>query len=121
MQNQRTLELLCGELSFLKIGGYGRQFRHSNWRPTRLFRDSPLCPNFEPDAPRQPCERCPLFQFVPQEKREKSLPCHHIPMNENGDTIASLYRKGDQARMDEAVKRWLEATIEELRAVRPHD
>src|SRR3954466_286829 len=114
MLDRRTLQLLCCELSFLKVGGYGRKLRHSNWRATLMFRDSPVCLNFEPDSPHQPCERCSLFEFVPEQKRNTRMPCHHIQLNNKGETIATLYRKDTQEEMDAAVKHWLETTIEKL-------
>ena len=117
MQSRRirhTLQLLGNELSFLRLGGYGRPFR-SQWRPTLIFRDSPVCMNFESGAPHQPCERCPLFEFVPEEKRQTFMPCHHIALNERGDTVASLSQNGTQEQLDKAVRHWLEATIDKLR------
>lgn len=113
MADRRTLQLLCCELSFLKVGGYGHKFR-SDWRPTLIFRDSPVCLNFEPGAPRQPCERCSLFQFVPANRRTALIPCHHIALNQSGDTVASLYQNSTQEELDVAVKSWLEATIDTL-------
>lgn len=111
---EKLCKLLSEELSFLELGGYGRAFR-SQWRPTLIFRDSPLCLNFDYSAPPQPCERCPLFQFVPEEKRQTFTPCHHIPLNAEGDTPASLYRSGTQEQLDVAVRKWLQDTIDKLR------
>ncbi len=112
-RRRNTLQLLVNELSFLKGGGYGRPFR-SQWRPTLMFRDSPICLNFDSGAPLQPCERCSLFEFIPEAKRNDRVPCHSIPLNEPGDTITSMYEVGSQQQLDNAVHRWLEATIQKL-------
>ena len=116
MQDRRcrcTLQVLDNELSFLKLGGYGRPFR-SEWRPTLIFRDSPTCLNFESGAPHQPCERCPLFEFIPEDRRKTLMPCHQIPLDSEGATVASLYQHGTQQQLDKAVRNWLEAAIEKL-------
>jgi len=114
MPDQRTLQLLCCELSFFKVGGYGHPLG-GEWRPTLLFWDSPVCLNFDSSAPHQPCERCVFFQFVPEAKRFSLIPCHHIPLNAKGETIHSLYRSGTQDGLDQTVKHWLETTIDELK------
>ena len=110
MLDSRTLRVVCCELQFLNLGGYGRPFR-SQWRPTLIFRDSPICLNFDSGAPLQPCERCSLFQFIPEEKRNFHVPCHFIPLNQRGETVASIYQTGTQEDLDAAVRAWLEATI----------
>ena len=115
MQDYRgrcTLQLLGNELRFLRLRGYGRPFR-SEWRPTLIFRDSPVCLNFESSAPHQPCERCPLFEFVPEVRRKTLMPCH-IPLDPEGATVTLLYQNGTQQQLDKAVRNWLEATIEKL-------
>ena len=113
MQDHRNRQLLSCELSFLKIGGYGNALR-DGWRPTLMFWDSPVCLNFGSGAPHQPCERCVLFDFVPESQHDTLIPCHHIPLNSSGDSVHSLYRNGTQKNLDSAVRNWLEATIERL-------
>lgn len=112
-RNRHILQVLSNELAFLRLGGYGRPFR-SPWRPTLIFRDSPSCLNFNSSAPHQLCERCALFQFVPEDKRQAFSPCHHIPLNSEGETIASLYQNGTQEKLDKTLRNWLEATIDKL-------
>ena len=114
MSDHRTLQFLCCQLSFLKSGGYGHPLR-GDWRPTLVFWDSPVCLNFDSSAPHQPCERCVFFDFVPESERDTLIPCHHIPFNSKGETIHSLYRLGTQNALDDAVRNWLEATIERLK------
>lgn len=113
MTDLRTSHVLRCELLFLNSGGYGHPFR-SHWRPTLLFRDSPICLNFDSGAPVQPWERCPLFQFIPETKRNRRIPCHFIPLNERRETIDLMYQNGTQERLDTAVRGWLEATIKKL-------
>jgi len=110
MPDSRTLHILRCELLFLNSGGYGHSFR-SHWRPTLIFRDSPICLNFDSGAPFQPCERCALFPLIPEAKRNCHSPCHHIPLSEHGDTVASLYQYGTQEQLDAMVSTWLETTI----------
>ena len=80
-RNRQIVQALRNELSFLRLRGYGLPFGNQ-WRPTLIFRDSPLCMNFDSSAPHQPCERCPLFEFVPIDKRQAFMPCHQIALNE---------------------------------------
>jgi hypothetical protein len=42
------------------------------------------------------------------------LPCHYIPLNAAGETIADLIEKNDPDRMVVALKEWLRATIAKL-------
>ena len=113
MPDSRTLHVLRRELLFLNAEGYGHPFR-SHWRPTLLFRDSPICLNFDSGAPAQPCERCPLVEFIPEAQRSSRIPCHFIPLNQRADTIASLYQYGTQKQLDASVRTWVEATIKKL-------
>ena len=113
MPDSRSLHVVRCELLFLNSGGYGRPFR-SEWRPTLIFRDSPICLNFDSSAPVQPCERCSFFQFIPETKRNCRIPCHFIPLNERGETIDLMYQTGTQGKLDIAVREWLEATIKKL-------
>jgi len=107
------LKALKHELTFLDQHGYGQQFR-SSWRPTLLFRDSPICVNFNSSDPIRPCTACRLFQFIPEESRSAFIPCHCIPLNKNDETIAKLYKAGTQQQLDTAYRQWLLRTIQEL-------
>jgi hypothetical protein len=51
---------------------------------------------------------------VPPEKRNLLIPCHHIPLNSTGDTIAKLYESGNQEQVDQVFHDWLRATIQRL-------
>ncbi len=104
------LELLEAELDFVEKGGYGRSVRTPSL-PTSLFQDSPSCFCF-PFHDHN--DTCVLMQFVPSERRSEGLPCHHIPLNEAGDTVALLERTGDQEEIEDVVKNWLREKIAEI-------
>ena len=113
MAHWDLLRALKEELSFLDNGGYGRPFR-SDWRPTLLFRDSPISVNFQSSDPLQPCSACRLFQLIPPESRSAFIPCHHIALIKSSETIATLYRQGTQLQLDTAYRQWLLKTIQEV-------
>ena len=108
-----VLEVLRSELEFIERGGYGRSVR-TPWQPTSTFLDSLSCINYGDPNRTLPCDECLLTSMVPAESRSETIPCHHIPLNEQGDTIGKLEDAGDQAKLIEAVKVWLRATIERI-------
>lgn len=111
------LEVLKFELQFLEQGGYGRSVR-TPWKPTQIFQDSISCLNFgEPDRP-HPCDECLLMQFVPGEHRGESVPCHHIPLTPDGETVDTLERQETQLALEERVAEWLRKTIARIEAER---
>ena len=107
--DRNILETLKSELDFLEKGGYGRSVRTPR-EPTVVFQDSPICPEF-------PCRAhtnaCLLMQFVPADHRDSPIPCHHIPLNEAGETISGLDAESRE-RTQEAVTAWLRRTIRSL-------
>lgn len=107
------LEVLRFELEFLEKGGYGRSPR-TPWRPQLIFEDSPTCMNYDSKENPAPCSDCLLMQFVPRECREEKIPCRHIPLNEEGETIESFYRTGTQPELEEVYGKWLRQTIRNL-------
>ena len=105
------LEALKFELAFLEQGGYGRSVRTPK-TPTRTFQDSLSCINFcEPTRP-LPCNECFLTDFVPGNAQSEDVPCHHIPLNAEGETVDTL--RDNQLRLEEALGTWLRATIRRL-------
>jgi len=54
------------------------------------------------------------MDFVPAEKRGEAVPCHHIPLNERGDSVSSLGGPGDAPDVQGAVVDWLRRTIQQL-------
>ena len=104
------LTMLETELEFLEKGGYGRSVR-TPWLSTSLFQDSPSCFCFPFHDHNDTCK---LMQFVPVERRGEVLPCHHIPLNDAGETISLLEYVGSQTETEELVKSWLRTKIAEL-------
>ena len=112
---QQLLERLKFELKFVEDGGYGRPPRTA-WRPTYIFEDSPSCLNFDEPVRQHPCGECWLMQYVPNAKQEEEVPCRHIPLDEKGTTIDTLYRCGTQIELEETLAGWLRKRIGELEA-----
>ena len=107
------LEVLKFELNFLEQGGYGRSVR-TPWKPTSIFLDSPSCINFNDSGRPNPCSECLLTDLVPEKCREEEIPCHHIPLNNQGETVHSMERQREQLELEEAVKSWLRSTIQRI-------
>jgi hypothetical protein len=111
------LELLKEELDFIEKGGYGRSVR-TPWQPTSIFQDSLSCLNFGYPYRAHPCSECSLIDFVPAAGLRGVVPCHHIPLNERGDTIETLELENDQQKVEETVKAWLRARIKQIEEAR---
>jgi hypothetical protein len=108
-----VLKVLKAELEFLENAGYHHTAR-APWRPQFMFQDSPTCLNFDPAQLPKPCSDCVLMQLIPEDQRDKKIPCRYIPLNVEGETIDSFYRTGTQEEMETAVARWLRTTIARL-------
>lgn len=108
---REVLKLLRQELAFLDSGGYDRSL------PTKalsIFLDSPSCPN-HPDLERRiPCAQCWLSLFVPEQFLQELLACHFIPLNQDGESIASVDRQYSPAEVRAKLKTWLQAEIRHL-------
>src|SRR5438270_13189268 len=102
------LELLKTELDFIEKGGYGRSVR-TPWKPTSSFRDALTCVNYALPEKAHPCPECHLIDFVPADHRADDLPCHHIPLNDTGETAEDL--ENDQGKLELALKQSLRARI----------
>jgi len=107
--NENTLQVLKSELEFVQKGGYRTPLV---WRAPLVFEDSPTCP-------RERCSACPhadcvLMNFVPTKRRYEAVPCRHIPLNEVGETLDSLYRTGTNEEIEQTVEGWLLEIIEKL-------
>ena len=100
------LELLKEELAFIEQGGYGRSVR-TPWKPTSTFQDSLSCINYGYPYRAHPCNECQFIDFVSREDRATDIPCHHIPLNAQGETIADLELTDNQHKLEEEVKAWL--------------
>ena len=108
-----TLEVLKAELNFVKKGGYGRSPREP-WRAVLALEDSPTCMNYDTKDNRTPCSECLLMQFVPESSHGEKIPCRHIPLTDNGDTLLGLYRCGTEQEIEDSLTRWLEKEIAKL-------
>ena len=134
-RQQALLNVLKLELKFCELGGYkpvqGRLparasendpismcLFHKSTQESRkelyVFRDSPSCLNYGLPVREHPCSECWLIDFVPAEKRGEAVPCHHIPLNERGDSVATLRGPGDAPDVQEAVLGWLRGMIQQL-------
>jgi hypothetical protein len=139
-QNQQhsILNALKYELSFWELGGYKppapirlparagemdpvsklplqENIRESH-KDHSAFRGSPSCLNYGLPVREHPCSECWLINFVPSEKRNEEVPCHHISLNERGDTVSTLGGPGSAPHIQEAVVGWLRKTIQQLEA-----
>lgn len=108
-----TLELLRDELDFIEKGGYGRSVRTPH-QSKSTFRDSPTCLNYTYPDRVHPCSECHLLQFVSPVHRREEVPCHFIPLNSDGETIADLEAKDNQAKLERDVSAWLRRRIKEI-------
>ena len=112
------LVVLKTELEFLQRGGYRRVAR-APWRAPLYFEDSPTCPRLAKLAEcEQPCSYCVLFQLVPKPFRDEPLPCRHIPLTEDGQTLQILYRCATPLEIRTAFEGWLRLMIEQIKAER---
>ena len=107
------LELFKEELDFIEKGGYGRSVR-TPWKPTSVFQDSLTCLNYGYPYRAHPCNECHLLDFVSPEHQGKEVPCHFIPLNEAGETIEDLEAEDNEAKLEQKVKDWLRARINEI-------
>ncbi len=110
---RNLLAVLKAELGFVQKGGY-RYTARSPWRPQFIFQDSPTCLNFDINQPRRPCSECVLMELVPPGLRNGKIPCRHIPLNAQGETIDSLYRTGTLEELETALTNWLKSMIQKL-------
>lgn len=109
MKMENTVEVLKKELQFVQKGGYRTPLV---WRAPLVFEDSPTCPKGGCSA--CPGTNCVLMRFVPKECCYEAIPCRHIPLNDSGETVDSLYRTGTNEEIEQALRNWLLETIREL-------
>jgi len=112
---KQIIDQLKLQRDILKSGGYGRSVR-TPWKPTKLFRDSVTCLNFDEVFKRHPCNECLLWDWVPENHRDEDIPCHFIPLNDRGDSIASLEDAEDREAAENALLSWLDSVLEHLEA-----
>ncbi len=110
------ISMLERELDVLEKGGYGTP-SGTGRQPSKVFEDSLACINhwLVPGHSPEVCNGCILLDFVPAEKRQEQHACRFIPLNQRGDTVASLTGAANHARLEDAVRGWLKSAIEKLR------
>ena len=111
------LELFEEELDFIQKGGYGRSVR-TPWLPKSIFQDSLSCLNYGYPYRAHPCNECHLIDLVPTECQTANVPCHLIPLNEAGETIEDLDGIGNQSKLEETLKSWLQTKISAIKEQR---
>jgi hypothetical protein len=107
------LELLKEELNFIEKGGYGRSVQLP-WTPKSTFQDSLTCINYGYPYRAHSCNECHLLDFVSPEQHGTAIPCHHIPLNEAGETIEHLEAADNQVQLQRQVRQWLRTKISEI-------
>src|SRR5512142_454677 len=92
--NQRdVVEILRYELNFLEQGEFARAIGEG--RASSPFQDTMSCLNYgEPLRPHA-CHECLLYEYVPEHARTEEIPCHHIPLEPAGRTIADFLKNKD--------------------------
>jgi hypothetical protein len=110
-KKQEVLDALALEREVLTKGGYAPSVREPRNTP-RLLRDSVTCLNHAFAERRRPCSECGLIEYVPEASRREAIPCHHIPLDDRGGTIASLEAAGDRPGAESALLGWIDRTLE---------
>src|SRR4051812_15492363 len=112
------LQVLKTELDFLRRGGYRRVAR-APWRAPLYFEDSPSCPRLRQFSHEShPCQDCVLFRFVPPDAQDENVPCQHIPLTSDSQTLHMLYHWGTPAETRAALEQWLTRIIERIEVER---
>ena len=111
--DRNVLEVLKAELNFVTKGGYGRSPREP-WRAQLFLEDSPTCMNYDRKESPAPCSECLLIDFVPDDRRNEKVPCRHIRLTPDGETLLQLYRRGTECEITEAMENWLRKAIDQL-------
>jgi len=112
-QKQHMLEELKLEREFVRRGGYHASVRDPRRAPTHL-RDSVTCLNVNKSEDLEPCDRCFWYDLVPEERRDREMPCRHIPLDAQGNTVDSLDAHGRREEAEEKLLVWLDSTIARL-------
>lgn len=109
----RILDELKLQRDILRDVGFGRSVGTA-WKEHRLLRDSIICLNLNAEYEKHPCNECVLWEWVPDKHKYEQIPCHHIPIDEQGRSIAELEASGNRAEAEEALLAWLDTKIQKL-------
>jgi hypothetical protein len=107
-----VLQILRFELNYLEQGGFDRD--RALLGIESPFRGTFACINFGNPLQAHTCNECLLHQFIPEDKRTEEFPCHHIPLNASGETVAQLLQENDPQRLVTELEQWLRNTIARL-------
>ena len=110
---KEIIDQLKMQRDILKDGGYGRSVR-TPWKEERLFRDSITCLNVAEQVKKHPCNECLLWDWVPEDHKDEDIPCHFIPLDAQGKSIAELEEAGKRDEAEQALRVWLDSTIQQL-------
>ncbi len=108
-ENRELLEKLKFELAFIEDGGYGRSVR-TPYKSTSPFQDSLTCLNFGDPSCAHPCAECMLIRYVPELHKSEHVLCHHIPLDGESRTLATL----NANEAEGALKLWLHREIDRI-------
>jgi hypothetical protein len=109
---REVLQILRYELNYLEQGGFERDSALLGIQSP--FLGTFACINFGDPLRSHACRNCLLHQFVPADKMTEEFPCHHIRLNDAGETVADLLKKNDPQGMIKALEQWLRSTISAL-------
>ena len=110
---REMIDRLKLEIEVIERGGYYPSVREPRSQP-RIFRDSVSCLNMGLEQKVEPCSHCFLMKFVPPQHQNSEDPCRYIPLNEAGETVATLEDAGRSEEAQEALLNWLRATVARL-------
>lgn len=110
---RELIQQLKFEIAMIRDGGYRPRVHHPREEP-RVFRDSITCLNVTLKQKQEPCSACLLCEFVPSGKIQEEFACHHIPLNEKGETVESLSKDADPDKLEAALLSWLYGAISKL-------
>ena len=109
-----VMQVLETELRFLDTKGYDEASRHP-WGVPLIFEESPTCPNANNSTQSVACNDCVLTRFVPVHRLGEKVPCRHIPLNDAGETVDTLYRWGTLSDAKLVLRKWLTKSIRKLK------
>lgn len=112
-----VLDVLKSEFDFIRKGNYG-DASGTRCLPSSLFQDSPTCLNFGDASRSRPCDECLLTALVPKNRLSETVPCHHIPLNAEGETVHYLERNASPEETEQKVAAWLSCMIKILEEAR---
>jgi malic enzyme len=112
LKDSTQTEKLKFERDFILSGGYRSSVQAPHLQ-CRYFRDSFICPNLGLTEKQVPCSDCFLWEYVEPEHQQEGIPCHFIKLNPQGETIDSLMRSGNAAKVEQTILMWLDARIRE--------